>query len=150
MADVTQGNAVELEGVDEASINSLLDGVRATKGPNGALATAITNLNKREARNFTKIDNDVSNLGRTIINTLSTKIDEAVTGIKAEVTALNNRLNTVDQTLAFLNQKAAIVDSNKAKLDNLKRKFNEFKANPPLEFINRIIKQSVVKIVGPA
>ena len=52
MTEVTQGNSVESEGVDEVSINSLLDGVRSSKGPNGNLATAITNLNKREARNF--------------------------------------------------------------------------------------------------
>ena len=108
MTEVTQGNSVDPEGVDEVSINNILDGVRGSKGNNSNLATAVANLNKREARNFTKLETDVSNLGCTIIESLSTKIeslstkiDEATAGIKAEVTTLNNRLNTVDQTLFF-------------------------------------------------
>ena len=150
MTESAQGSSGTPERVDEVSINGLLDGIRATKGPNATLANAITNLNKREASNFIKLSGDMNNNTATIIETLSKKIDDAVTGIKNEVSALSNRLNTVDTTIAFLNQKAAIVDANKLELENLRREFNEFKANPPVEFVNRIIKQSVVKIVGPA
>ena len=134
----TQGTSVESEGVDEVSINTILETVRGSKGNNSNLATAVANLNKREARNFTKLETDVNNLGNKIIESLSTKIeslstkiDEATAGIKAEVATLNNRLNTVDQTLSFLNQKAPIVDANKVALDKLTREFEEFKSNPP-------------------
>ena len=99
MTEVMQGNGVDSEGADEVSIKSLLDRVRSTKGPNDNLATAITNLNKREARNFTRLENEMNNLGHTFIRTLSTKIDEAVTGFKAEVTALNNRLTLLTKLL---------------------------------------------------
>ena len=150
MTEGAQGNGVTPERVDEASINGLLDGVRATKGPNANLAIGITNLNKREASNFSKLTGDMNDLGTTIIETLSKKIDDAVVGINNEVSALINGLNTVDQSIAFLNQKAATVDANKLELENLRREFNEFKANPPVKFVNRIIKQSIVKIVGPA
>ena len=153
----TQGTSLESENVDEVSINTILETVRSSKGNNSNLATAVAHLNKREARNFTKLETDVNNLGDKIIESLSTKIeslsskiDDATAGIKAEVATLNNRLNTVDQTLSFLNQKAPIIDANKVALDNLTREYEEFKANPPLEFINRVIKKAVVKIVGPA
>ena len=70
MTEGAQGNGVTPERVDEASINELLDGVRAMKGPNGNLATAITNLNKREASNFSKLAKNMNDLGTTIIEML--------------------------------------------------------------------------------
>ena len=134
----TQGTSVESEGVDKVSINTILETVRGSKGNNSNLATAVANLNKREARNFTKLETDVNNLGNKIIDSLSTKIesfstkiDKATAGIKAEVTTLNNRLNTVDQTLSFLNQKAPIVDANKVALDKLTASLKNSNQIPP-------------------
>ena len=70
MTESAQGSSGTPERVDEASINGLLDGVRATKGPNATLANAITNLNKREASNFIKLSGDMNNNTTTIIETL--------------------------------------------------------------------------------
>ena len=150
MTDTAQGPGVESDSLDEASINSIVDGIRTSKGHTSNLANAIVNLNKREAKNYAKLDSDFNRLSDTIISTLSRKIDEAVTGVKDEVKAISDRLNTVDQQLAHLNQKATTIDSNKTELEKLRREFEEFKNNPLVEFINRIIKKSVVKIIGPA
>ena len=150
MTESAQGPSVELDNLDEASINSIIDGVRSSKGPTSNLATAIINLNKREAKNHAKLDSDFNRLSDTIIDTLSRKIDEAVTGVKDEVKAISDRINSVHQQITHLNQKATIIDSNKDELEKLRREFEDFKNNPPVEFINKIIKKSVVKIIGPA
>ena len=94
MTENAQGTSGTPDGVDEVSINGLLDGIRGTKGYNATIATAITSLNKREASNYIKLSGDINNNTVTIIDTLSRKIDDAVTGIKGEVAALSNRLNT--------------------------------------------------------
>ena len=125
MTESAQGPSVELDNLDEASINSIIDGVRSSKGPTSNLATAIINLNKREAKNHAKLDSDFNRLSDTIIDTLSRKIDEAVTGVKDEVKAISDRINTVDQQITHLNQKATIIDSNKAELDKLRREFED-------------------------